>query len=366
MPWQGIYINFGNYPTLTGLVNGVSTTYPITAISGSPGTINFDYNPGFTDGEPVVFGADSSQLINGLSDGTTYYAIVNPATPDSIQLAAAPQVAGVDGPALPISLAAAVASRFIQYGQYPTLTGLIGGVSTPIPITDVDETSNTIDLGFNPGFTDGEALVYNDASDQRIGGLTNGTTYYAIVNPASPTTLQLAATPKSGDVDGAAVPLNLDPYFQGFRQNLAVTVNPNGGLPNSIDFGFATGFQLYDNFVYQGSGIAGLTDGVTYWVIPDPSDPNVIQLASSSANASASPPVPVAIGSSAGGSTGHATLTFDPSVSIDATNNTVSLGFNYANVPTAEQSLSNGTALVVPRGAGHGSSRAWSTAGRTT
>ena len=342
---QGIYINFGNYPTLTGLVDGASTTYPITAISGSPGTINFPYNPGFTDGEPVVFGADSSQLIDGLSDQTTYYAIVNPASPDSIQLAAAPQVSGADGPALSISLATAVASRFIQYGQYPTLSGLISGVSTPIPITDVDDSSNTIDLGFNPGFTDGEALVYNDASDKRIGGLVNGTTYYAIVNPASPTTLQLSATPKSGNTDGTPVALNLNPYFQQLQQNLAVIVNPTGGLPNSINFGFNAGFQLNDNFVYQGSSIAGLTDGDTYWVISNSSDPDVIQLASSAANATASPPVPVAISYQAGGSSGP-TLTFDPSVSVDAINNTVSLGVNYANVPAAQQSLANGTALV--------------------
>ncbi len=89
-----------------------------------------------------------------------------------------------------------------------------------------------------------------------------------------------------------------------------------------------------------------MTAGLTYWAIPDPNDPNVIQLATSYANASASPAVPVAIGSSAGGSDGGATLTFDPSVSIDAAEDTIDLGFDYANVPSAEQTLANGTALV--------------------
>ena len=76
---------------------------------------------------------------------------------------------------------------------------------------------------------------------------------------ASPDTLQLAASrtllqwsrsPLNLDPD-----FNLDPEFQGFRQDLPVTVNPGGGLPaNSIQFGFNTGFKLGDSFIYQGLG----------------------------------------------------------------------------------------------------------------
>ena len=95
----------------------------------------------------------------------------------------------------------------------------------------LNETDGTITFDSNPGFTDGEALTYHAVPGQRIGGLTDGTTYYAIVNSASPDTLQLAATAPVDGVDGPAIPLNLDPEFQGFRQSLPVTVNPGGGLP---------------------------------------------------------------------------------------------------------------------------------------
>ena len=121
---------------------------------------------------------------------------------------------------------------FIPFQQYPTLTG----GSTSVPVSDVNETDGTITFDSNPGFTDGEALTYHAVAGQLIGGLTDGTTYYAIVNPASPDTLQLAATAPVGGVDGPAIPLNLDPEFQGFRQSLPVTVNPTGQqLPLQLD-----------------------------------------------------------------------------------------------------------------------------------
>ena len=65
----------------------------------------------------------------------------------------------------------------------------------------------------------------------------------------SPRVLQALARPTIG---------HLDPAFQGFRQTLNVVVNPSGAAANSIRFGFATGFQLGDRIVYQGTGISGL------------------------------------------------------------------------------------------------------------
>ncbi len=103
--------------------------------------------------------------------------------------------------------------------------------------------------------------------------------------------------------------MNLDPEFQGFRQSLPVTVNPTGQqLPsNSIEFGFNAGFTLGDSFIYQGSGIGGLTDGVRYWAIPNSSNPDVIQLADSLADAQAG--TALAIGSNVSGGQNGGTLT---------------------------------------------------------
>ena len=146
-----------------------------------------------------------------------------------------------------------------------------------VPVSDVNETDGTIRFDSNPGFFTGEPLTYKSATGQMIGGLTDGT-YYAIINKDSPDTLQLARSVGEAQ-NGQFIPLNLDPEFQGFRQKLQVTVNPKGGPANSIQFDFDAGFQLGDSFIYQGSEIAGMNDGVRYWAIPDPNNPNVIQLA---------------------------------------------------------------------------------------
>ncbi len=198
-----------------------------------------------------------------------------------------------------------------------------------VPITHIDEPTSTIEFGFNPGFTNGEALTYIPLEGQGIGGLsTTGTaTYDAIVNSASPNTLQLAATSSPG----SPLPLNLNPQFSGFRQSVPVTFNPGGFPANSIQFHFNTGFQTTSHFVYQGSGISELKDGVTYWVIPNASNPTVIQLALTQGG------TPITFTE-----TGSKTFTFDPSVSINGNDNTVALGFNYALAGT----LPTGTPLV--------------------
>jgi hypothetical protein len=257
-------------------------------------------------GQQIVYNSGGGGSIPGLVSGTVYYVIVPSNLTNEIQLAA--------------SLTDALSDTPIQFNAYPTLSD---GTIT-VPITDVDESTGTINFGFKPGFTDGEQLTYKAAANQRIGGLTDGKTYYAIITSANPTGLQLSLSAPSNNTDGPAIPLTLNPDFAGFRQNLPVTVNPTGGLANSLKFGFNTGFTANDHFVYQGSGIAGLSDGVTYWVLPDANDPSVIQLATSPGGQ------PVAIGLGTVGTSGSATLTFDPSVSLDTDNNTVDLGFNYA------------------------------------
>ena len=300
------------------LISGASATAP-TLILDPDTAVNFahsafEVSPGafasLQTGQPYTYSSGNNGAIGGLTSGTVYYIIVPTNLTDEIQLAA--------------TLHDAEQGNFIPFQQYPTLTG----GSTSVPISDVNETDGTITFDSNPGFTDGEPLTYHAVAGQLIGGLTDGTTYYAIVKSASPDTLQLAAAAPVGGVDGPAIPLNLDPEFQGFQQRLPVTVNPSGGLTNSIQLGFNAGFQLNDSFIYQGSGISGLTDGVRYWAIPDSSNPDVIQLADSYSDAVAGNALP--IGSNAGGSDGSATLTFDPSVSIDSDTNTIDLGFNYA------------------------------------
>ena len=138
-------------------------------------------------GQQFVYNSGGGGAIRGLISGTTYYIIVPSSPANEIQLAD--------------TFNDAMAGDNIAFGQYPTLSGLVSGQTVTVPITDIDETTGTIDFGFNPGFTNGESLVYTPLAGQNIGGLVTATvatpapaTYYAVFNSASPNTLQLAAT----------------------------------------------------------------------------------------------------------------------------------------------------------------------------
>ncbi len=289
--------------------------------------VSSDYLSQVQTGQAIVYNSDGNGAIPGLISGATYYVIVPSSPANEIQLAD--------------TVNDAMAGDNIDFSQYPTLAGLVSGQTVTVPITDIDEPTSTIDWDFNPGFTNGEALTYTPVQNQYIGGLASSgqTTYFAIFNPASPNTLQLAATQGAATASPASfISLNLDPQFTGFRQSIPVTLNPSGFAAGSIEFNFNAGFQPNTDFVYQGSGISELTDGTTYWVIPDASNPKVIQLAGSMGGA------PITFAES-----GPKTLTFDPSVSIDGTNNTVDLGFNFALEPLSDGNpgyLANGTPLV--------------------
>ncbi len=320
---------FGSTITVNATLSNIRTTVAGTMISGSTSAIPTEtFNPytavdfgnnairvpsadfaSFRTGQQLVYNSNGGGAIDGLKDGETYYVIVPANLSNEIQLAETLDDALNDEP--------------ITFAAYPTLSGTVSGVPLTIPVTSVDESTGTLNFGFNPGFTNGEALTYAPAANRRIGGLSSGT-YYAIVNPANPNALQLATTP-----GGSAVPLNLDTEFQGFQQNLPITIQPT----NTIQFSFAPGFQAGDHFVYEGSGINGLTDGVTYWPIAT-ADPTHFQLASSAQNAQNK------VALSLSGS--PTTFTFNPSVSINPTDNTIDMGFNYALANT----LPTGTALV--------------------
>ena len=282
-------------------------------------------------GQPFTYSSGNNGPIGGLTSGKTYYIIVPTNLTDEIQLAA--------------TAADANSGTFISFRQYPTLTDVSLATPVTVPISDVNETDGTITFDSNPGFNDGDQLTYTSVPDEAIGGLSDGT-YYAIVNSNSPYTVQVSQSPPSGTTDGPVVPLNLDPEFSnpGWEQNLPVTVNPSHMQPNTIQFNFNAGFSLGDSFIYQGSGISGLTQGVRYWAIPDSQDStatsSVIQLADSETDAQAATALP--IGSNATGGENGNMLTFDPSVSFDSTDNTIDMGFNLALAGT----LQSGDSLV--------------------
>src|SRR5262249_22853385 len=117
-------------------------------------TINFGYNHGLVDGQPVVYTATGTPLV-GLTSGTTYYVINVDAT--SIKLA-----------------------------TRSTVSGKV--VLTPVAITDEWATGTQtvtaltqIRFGYAEGITAGDQLVYHAVAGKRVGGLVDGQTYTAAI-----------------------------------------------------------------------------------------------------------------------------------------------------------------------------------------
>ena len=148
-------------------------------------------------------------------------------------------------------------------------------------------------------YTNGQAVVYH-ANGGSVAGLTDGDTYYVIIDSVDPTQISLASSYANATATNP-VYIQLSPVtgtdnvlseiFQTFG---ASQVDPTGlsiDLPQNV---FTTGQAV----VYHANGgsVGGLTDGDTYYVIVDPNNTGssaFIGLASSFANATASPPVPI-------------------------------------------------------------------------
>ncbi|MEO1617598.1 MAG: PKD domain-containing protein, partial [Planctomycetota bacterium] len=127
----------------------------------------------FQAGDEVIYSTDRPGAIGGLVDGQRYFVIVDPAKPNEIQLAATrDQAIGVDA----------------------------NGNDPAIPITAIALTPSDSD-------TDTDAVLsFRKASDQLMGGLSDGVTYY-IANRTDDT-YQLAMDPSGTSIVSIS---NVDP-----------------------------------------------------------------------------------------------------------------------------------------------------------
>src|SRR5262249_19431292 len=124
--------------------------------------------------DAVVYHAVAGKRVNPLVDGHTYFAVVDPNHPDALMLAATP------------------GGTPIQLDLSPVLTSPDG--TQTFTVTSVDDTSNAFlfnpDLGYH--FTPGQAVVYHGALGTKIPGLTEGATYYAVVDANDAFSIKLA------------------------------------------------------------------------------------------------------------------------------------------------------------------------------
>jgi hypothetical protein len=83
----------------------------------------------------------------------------------------------------------------------------VGGGWSFDPADDVE--NNEIDVGFIHGLSTGQAVIYRNGGGASIGGLTDGQTYYTIVDPNRPQAVKLALT-QAAAAAGTAVTLDPD------------------------------------------------------------------------------------------------------------------------------------------------------------
>ena len=187
----GTFISFAQYPMLDGL--------PITDVDSSANSeILYDFNPGFTEGETVSFTATAGQFLGydnssgslvGPLSGTYTVHIVN-STLDSTDLYTI-QLENANG-------------QVVQLDDSPyftTASGRVLRIQTFEQIAD-QVVLNPADLTSGFSLNNGDTLTYHAGLATAVSGLTDDTTYYAIVDPSefttidptSPPTVQLALT----------------------------------------------------------------------------------------------------------------------------------------------------------------------------
>ncbi|NBU42278.1 MAG: hypothetical protein EBS51_16060, partial [Planctomycetia bacterium] len=119
------------------------------------------------NGQPVTYVEAFGTNVPGLEDGRTYFAIVDPATPGLIRLA-------------PTAAQAASANPVIQRAV-PKLETLEGRT---LDVGNVEPGAGLV-FAADPGLAAGTPVIYRAAPGKPVGGLVDGTTYYAYpqVNP---------------------------------------------------------------------------------------------------------------------------------------------------------------------------------------
>lgn len=326
-------VNFDLNPQM--MIGGTAFDFDLNP---DDGTLTF---PAFTDpadlanGTALTYRASLGQVVEGLTDGQTYYAITNPYAPGVVWLAQTPINAALayqEGqnsyfeayhyfydPAYNAWLAEhpgdtngadSAGKAAVQAVMDNTLNAeadwfsggatsaserpyLLTAAGIPLAIAKIDAASGTII--FSAPLTgivaNGDPLTYTAATGSYIDGLTDGTTYTAVFDPSNPTVLRLTK-------DGNPVSLNNKPaLLRTDGSALDFSVNSDGQivLANPPD-DLATGEKLTyrqslitvnaDESDGTGGVYTGLKDGHDYYVILT-ATPGVINLARSLADAQA-------------------------------------------------------------------------------
>jgi hypothetical protein len=268
------------------------TAVPYSVTGPAPNTINFGFNTGLVTGQPVVY-RTSGLPITGLSDGTTYYVI------------------RVNSTTIALASSAANAASNIR------LTLNTSGVVETFQPSNV--AGNSITFASNPGFTNGQSVVYRSTGTD-IGGLTSGSTYFVIIpDPTQPATVQLLSSPLipiQTATTSSTQMLTFGMTTLSFDPSTAVN-----GTTHTITFSSSTGLTTGQLVTYNANGataVSGLTNGGMYFVVVV--NATTIQLSATA------PVIPIQTATTSSTQMltfGMTTLSFDPSTAVNGTTHTI-------------------------------------------
>jgi hypothetical protein len=255
---------------------------PFKAVNFAQSTIHFDTADGFQTGDALTYSSGDGTAIPGLESGSTYYVIV--VDPQTIRLADSPSDAQN--------------GTYLTFGTFPTLTD--GTLS--VPITSVNDITNTIEFGYDTGIKAGDHVTYSAVAGQAIGGLVDGQTYTVVAggdsaNPfafqlknASGNLVQFHIRPTLTTNGGTALDFNVgtDPNTIDLRGQTFTPVIDTAS--NTIDLGYSHGFTAGEHIIYDNGGgtsigirnadgsLGILTQGGEYVAVVDPSHPTELGL----------------------------------------------------------------------------------------
>ena len=156
----------------------------------------------------------------------------------------------------------------------------MAGEEKPFAATAVSETRNSINLGTDNGLQTGDTVVYDNGGGSSVGGLTNGQTYYAVMDETRPFNL---LPWNINEWDNCLIDLGIDPgadvvnTFKTVMSKLGITIDASLGgdisyRDNWIDLGADHFLKDGDLVIYSKANLLnlgpvdGLKEGATYAV----------------------------------------------------------------------------------------------------
>lgn len=222
-----------------------ATERRISSVNTSTDTITFTAAHGFASNDQIRLFSNGGTLMAGLTGGTTYYVI--PVDSTSIKVSASP------GPGAAVNITGSgsgVQSAWLNSDTPPLYIGS-KNVTAAIVVTSVNTVTGEMTASSAHYLTTGDPIV---APSTAVGGLSTGTTYYAISTASDKFKVALSYADAIGNIPIA--PLAATTGTMAYVNKIAC----------GIGHGLSTGDPI--NFTVSGGTIiGGLTAGTTYYAI---------------------------------------------------------------------------------------------------